>query len=341
VSSTLRSSAIDSSRAVDRPKVVGSTCVRIVDSSEGEISTVSHFDSLSSSVLTYGTQKGVVHAWDLRCGEEPFRLIHGPELGHLTSTALGGDRHWIVSGTSRGYVTLWDVRFQLPVKLWQHPSGSPISRLATSVVAPPQRWGTKLSENRSRPFVFVASGRNECAMFDAMTGRCFECFRTVPLFNGELNGSIEPIADLIDVPLALKGGRNLCSTETNHVAAFSHAMPVTTRVNCMVGSIGQSQSFLITGDSDANVRFWDFASASKCFTVCGPSLSQRPSYERIDLEDFRRLMLCRIPNFAGSRQAAGVSKVGHHHTDAVTDVKIIDNRWVITCSRDSTIRVWR
>lgn len=341
MSSMTRSSAIDSSRTADRPKVVGSTCVRIVDSSEGEVSTVSHFNSLSSSVLTYGTQKGIVHAWDLRCGEEPFRLIHGPELGHLTSTALGGDRHWIVSGTSRGYVTLWDVRFQVPVKLWQHPSGSPIARLATSVVAPPQRWGAKANESRSRPFVFVAAGRNECSMFDAMTGRCFECFKTVPLLNGELNGWTGGIADLIDVPLSADGGRSLCTTETNHVSAFSHAMPIASRVNCMVGSIGQSQSFLITGDSDANIRFWDFASTSKCFTVCGPSLLQRPSYERIDFEDFRRLMLCRVPNFAGSRQAASTSKAGHYHSDAVTDLKIIDNRRLITCSRDCTIRVWR
>jgi phosphoinositide-3-kinase, regulatory subunit 4 len=341
MSPTLRTAAIESSRPLDRSKVVGSTCVRIVDTSEGEVSTVNHFNSLSSSVLTYGTQKGIVHAWDLRCGEEPFRLAHGPELGHLTSTALGGDRHWVVSGTSRGYVTLWDVRFQQPVKVWQHPSGNSIARLATSVVAPPQKWGAKMNESRSRPFVFVAAGRNECSMFDAMTGKCFECFRTVPILNGELNGSIEAIADLVDVPLSAKGGRNLCAIETNHVSSLSHAMPIASRVNCLVGSIGQNQSFLITGDSDANIRFWDFASTSKCFTVCGPSLLQRPSFERIDFEDFRRLMLCRVPNFAGNRQAASVAKAGHCHSDAVTDLKIIENRWLITCSRDCTIRIWR
>ena len=27
----------------------------------------------------------------------------------------------MVTGSSRGFLTLWDVRFQLPVHTWQHP----------------------------------------------------------------------------------------------------------------------------------------------------------------------------------------------------------------------------
>ena len=33
----------------------------------------------------------------------------------------GGGGHWVVTGSSRGFLTLWDVRFQLPVHTWQHP----------------------------------------------------------------------------------------------------------------------------------------------------------------------------------------------------------------------------
>lgn len=32
----------------------------------------------------------------------------------------GGD-NWLLTGSSRGHLTLWDMRFQLPINSWQHP----------------------------------------------------------------------------------------------------------------------------------------------------------------------------------------------------------------------------
>ena len=82
-------------------------------------------------MLMCGTQGGVVHAWDLRSSTEPYALKLRPELGFLSSMAMGTDRNWMVCGTSRGFIGLWDVRYQTLVKLWHHSSSSPIHRLAT------------------------------------------------------------------------------------------------------------------------------------------------------------------------------------------------------------------
>ena len=37
---------------------------------------------------------------------------------------------WLLTATSRGYLTLWDMRFQIPLTQWQHPSKAPIDALA-------------------------------------------------------------------------------------------------------------------------------------------------------------------------------------------------------------------
>jgi hypothetical protein len=65
-------------------------------------------------------------------------------------------------------------------------------------------------------------------------------------------------------------------------------------MNAMVGSMGgHDQNFLITGSSDAYIRYWDFSSPSKCYTVNGQFGSQhRPNYERVDFQS-NRLLVCR------------------------------------------------
>lgn len=45
--------------------------------------------------------------------QEPWALRAHPELGFLTVIALGTEKTWLVVGTSRGFVMLWDLRFQV------------------------------------------------------------------------------------------------------------------------------------------------------------------------------------------------------------------------------------
>lgn len=94
---------------------------------------------------------GRIHCWDLRTDTEAWVLQvseplipvagesvnHGAagtklvacrlvyissqvpvELGFLTSMAVGTERQsWLCAGTNRGYILLWDLRFQLLVKV--------------------------------------------------------------------------------------------------------------------------------------------------------------------------------------------------------------------------------
>jgi phosphoinositide-3-kinase regulatory subunit 4 len=326
-------------------RAIGSSEVRQINPSEGEILAVTHFTGISSSVVIFATQKGAIHSWDLRCAQEPFMLSHSPALGHLTSMALGNDRQWLVAGTNKGYLALWDVRFQNAAKLWRHNSGEKIHRTATSFVPPPQNWTTRTTNVEARPFVFMGTGANECAMFDLISGSCGECFRTISTDSKLQN---EELPALIDVPIAARvGSATLVASGPQFQSPTVASYP---SINCMVGSVGgNNQSFLLTGGSDRRIRFWDFGAPSRCYTVAGENSSAtRPSYERVDFEGPRRLMVCRQPPTPALRETGrmanyayhGLRKPENHHTDSVMDLKIIDNG-LISCSRDCTVKVWR
>lgn len=334
---------------LNHSKVVGSSNVRKVDAKEGEVLALSHFNTISASLLAFATQSGAVHSWDLRCSKEPFVFKHTPDFGLLTSMSIGSDRQYIVTGTSRGYLALWDVRFQQPVKVWQHSRRAPIHRLATSFVPPPQMWTSRVNESEARPFLFVASGPNETGMFDMKTGSCMECFRSFSSNSLDLQSELGLLPTLNNIDISRRSsGESLginCQRlrDTEFVSSKGS-------IHCMVGSIGAShQSFLVTGGSDCRIRFWDFSDPSKCFTLAGQEQGQnRPYFERIDLGEGKgRLIACRdaesgpAPSHMSRKLHQGVKRPDHHHTDSIQDLKIIDGCSLISCSRDSTIKMWR
>mmetsp|Transcript_21357 Transcript_21357/g.59171 ORF Transcript_21357/g.59171 Transcript_21357/m.59171 type:complete len:1292 (-) Transcript_21357:4085-7960(-) len=322
----------------ERSRVVGASSIREVDPAEGEVLAVSHFSSVSSSVVAYATQKGTVRTWDLRSSEEPLSLPHGPKLGHLSSMALGGDRNWIVTGTSRGFIALWDVRFQQPFKLWRHNRGEKINRLAASFVPPPQTWGTaNAAPSGSRPYVFVGSPSNECSMFDVVNGSCVQCFRSVPGVDTLRGG--ESMPSLIDVSGRTRLRNGVLSVHDEGFAVPRKSFSPT--MNCMVGSIQSGNSFLLTGASDGCVRFWDFVSPARCYIVSGAVSNShpRPTYERIDF-DTRRLILCR--QFSNTSRKLSNGTQGPKKPDfSIEDIKILDKRALVSASRDCTVKVYR
>jgi phosphoinositide-3-kinase regulatory subunit 4 len=336
-----------------RSRVAGSSQIRRLNPSEGEILAVNHYNSTAASVLMFASQKGYVHSWDLRCAVEPFVLKNAQGTGYLTSMALGSDRNWVVTGTSRGFLALWDLRFQQVVKLWKHSRGAPINRLATSFVPPPQSWlGRGGSNAEAKPFIFAASGPNECGMFDIIDGSCRECFRTVDYASRYSDSHLEEIPRLDEVPVSSPSRRKFLSTQQLGTRLGNVIPSSFLSINAMVGSIGPSDnSFLITGGSDSKIRYWDFIVPSKCYVSSElESVQPRPSFERIDYDRSCRLMLCRqtpsptLGEVESSRVPRklfqGLKKPVNHHTDSIQDLKIVKSG-LVSCSRDCTVKLWR
>lgn len=332
-------------------RAVGSTVIRQMNPDEGEILALNHFNTSSASVLTYATQKGYVHSWDLRSASEPFLLQIPNDTGYITSCTVGSDRNWIVTGTSGGYLALWDLRFQQILKLWHHSRSTAIHRLGTSIVPTSQSWTGK-SRSEMRPYLFAAAGPNECAMFDITTGACRECFRTVDYGGRYPSPRVDEIPHLDEISLSPSARRRDIATRSSGGFLTTASSASSPSINAMVGSIGASSySFLLTGGSDGRLRFWDFAVPSKCYVSSGLDGSQpRPSFERIDYPQSCRLMLCRQPpkqhlsEVESSRVPKalfqGLKKPESYHRDSIQDLKVVRSG-LLSCSRDCTVKLWR
>ena len=80
----------------------------------------------------------------------------------------------MVLGTSRGYISLWDLRFQIILRLWKHSSGMPIHKVQPVPLGYAESMDGPTS---SLPYCFVATGKNETAVWNLETGELSQVLR--------------------------------------------------------------------------------------------------------------------------------------------------------------------
>ena len=121
----------------------GIQTVRVIDRSEGRIFDVRNFEpSQASSMLIFATSNGNIHGLDLRlkANEESFVLRNSPRLGFSTSISVDNSSNWIMVGSDLGVYTIWDIRFQIPVRSFRHPCcRTPVHPCAASARPPVPR----------------------------------------------------------------------------------------------------------------------------------------------------------------------------------------------------------
>ena len=86
----------------------------------------------NANLLVYATQGGAIHCHDSRSPTEAWACGQKEAMGLTTGLVVGSGSEWLASASSRGFVNLWDMRFQLKVDSWRHPSGSPIYAMAAA-----------------------------------------------------------------------------------------------------------------------------------------------------------------------------------------------------------------
>lgn len=145
---------------------------------EGAVLAVEHANTITESLLMYGTEAGNCRGWDLRAEKEPFALKLPDYCGSITKIHMGPIPSCLVVGTNRGFVVIFDLRFQIAIQVWRHSSKNRITELYTQeagTVLPP--YGA-YSHPESGPLVFVAAaGTNEVSAFDMYTAETREVFR--------------------------------------------------------------------------------------------------------------------------------------------------------------------
>eukprot|EP00884_Botryococcus_braunii_P002633 jgi/Botrbrau1/12370/Bobra.0239s0019.1 len=246
--------------------IVGS---KQADPKEGAVLQMAYWAGL----LLYVTQRGGVHAWDLRAPRDAWRLPCRPNLGQLDHLVCDpGGPNWLVTGSSLGCLTLWDARFQLNVFSWDHPLRGPIGAMAP-VVAP----ATRLMINGkcpSCPLVYVAAGgNNEVGLWDVEQGRCHQVLRSHAL--GQSEGWMGNLPEALKKPQSLAVDPTDPESLSRHLHVTSFLKPPA-RQGAVRSLLTTGGGMVITGADDCCIRLLGNSVERDNHVLSGPPLQPNP-----------------------------------------------------------------
>eukprot|EP00741_Cyanophora_paradoxa_P011464 tig00020560_g11075.t1 len=312
-------------------------------------------------LLAASQRSGAAVAMDLRARPErpAWSLPVAPSDGFLTAALADVSGRWLLGGTHRGALLLWDLRFAVPVRSWRHPARS---RIHSLLLYPSSSWGPAARDGAAgarggAPRVCVAAGRNEVSVYPLDAGEAVRVFQAScparPLGAPE-PPSPSPSADPSAGADGVAGADLNGAIEELGSAGALRAEPSIRAQLCAP----DGWSGLVTAGSDGRVRWWDLAGTDS-YVICGPPAAgaaagagpERFSYVH---ETVNGVAYCREvapptpaaaapPSASQPERSARVPAAPAHHGDAVLDVRFAasPSRVLLSASRDGAIKVWK
>ncbi|KOM54175.1 hypothetical protein LR48_Vigan10g006700 [Vigna angularis] len=293
--------------------------------------------------IMYSTQNCGIHLWDTRSNSNAWTLRAAPEEGYASSLASGPCGNWFVSGSSRGVITLWDLRFLIPVNSWQYSLACPIEKMC--LFLPPSN--ASLS-SAARPLVYVAAGCNEVSLWNAENGSCHQVLR---MFNYESD------AEMSDLPWALARPSSKPTSQSDPrrnvhrkygVDELNEPPPRLPGIRSLLPLPGGD---LLTGGTDLKIRRWDHYSPDRSYCICGPSLKgignddfyeTKSSFGVQVVQETKRRPLTIKLTAKAILAVAATDSAGCHHDSIVSLASIkLNQRLLLSSGRDGAIKVWK
>lgn len=296
----------------------------------------------SKSILMFATTKGNIYALDLLTMELIWKLKNANSHGVITAMTMDPLNTWLLVGTMRGILTMYDLRFQIPLRSWLHPSKSRISALMFD--------DDQRTENKH---VIIAAGRNEISVWDIVSLQCLEVFAVK-------SGDEKTTGVMLEAYKALEAPSDtdiLVNSFTNNESnlAENSIRAIASPSDC---------KFMITGGTDRKIRFWDTARVENSGVILGLDIDEpKPRYSMNTLEnmkfhfEFSHANRNQSNAYLGSRStgfntSSGVGNNNNviaqqqylmrNHTDAITDVILVTETaypLIISADRDGIIKV--
>lgn len=100
--------ALQDSRQMDMSKNAGQL-------EDGPVVDIQHLQHGSNSLIVYATIYGSIICWDLRMPGDAWKVKIPLRSGVITTLCADPTSSWMVSGTSGGKQSVWDLRFTMPL----------------------------------------------------------------------------------------------------------------------------------------------------------------------------------------------------------------------------------
>jgi len=122
-------------------------------------------------ILYFVTSLSEIIALDIRSMDMIFKFEENPSHGNITCFSISKDDSWLVVGSSKGVLSLWDLRFQLHLKSWKFRPGYAIRKVVTCTD------DYQLNRKKSRYVTVIGgTGDSDATIWDVSTGACREAF---------------------------------------------------------------------------------------------------------------------------------------------------------------------
>ncbi|XP_020111935.1 probable serine/threonine-protein kinase vps15 isoform X2 [Ananas comosus] len=333
-------------------RYTGVADVKKKDIGEGAILSLlncSTNDSFVSQTVLFSTQHCAIHLWDTRAKTEAWNFKALPDEGYISSLVMGQCGNWFVSGSSRGVLTLWDLRFLLPVNSWQYSTTCPVEKLCLLI---PSSNSLSLM---AQPLVYVAAGCNEVSLWNAENGSCHQVFRTAGSGNEAEISNVPRALVRPTTKLSAKQDVKRINSSKYRIDELNEPSPRLPGIRSLLPLPGGD---LLTGGPDLRIRYWDHTSPTQSYCVCGPSiveigtgdLKEKEQDKSYDVKSSFGVQVVQelnkwplSANLQKNLLAMAAADSAGCHRDSVLSLASVklNQRMLISSSRDGAIKVWK
>ncbi|KAG0468630.1 hypothetical protein HPP92_017958 [Vanilla planifolia] len=315
------------------------------DDGEGAILSLLNCSSLDSNIchsVLYSTQFCGIHLRDTRTDSVAWTFRASTEEGHISSLVMGQCGNWFVSGSSRGVLTLWDLRFLLPVNSWHYSTVCPVEKMCLFLPS------SHSVPAMARPLFYVSAGSNEVSLWNAETGSCHQVFRVASMeCNVEMSSVPRALVRLSSKPSS-KQDKKWNSNSKYRIDELNEApsrLPGTRSLLPLPGGD------LLTGGTDLKIRYWDHARPERSYTICGPSAVGVGNDDRYEIkssfgvqvvQETNRRSASTKPGQKDLLALAATDSAGCHRDSVLSLASVkLNQRLLISSGRDGAIKVWK
>ncbi|KAF9114046.1 Serine/threonine-protein kinase [Mortierella sp. AM989] len=302
-----------------------------IDASRGIIERIkAAMQKESQSLLVYATNRGNIRALELGTMIPAWNMKNNISHGVITAMVIDPLKAWLMVGTNRGVLTLWDLRFMIAIRSWVHPSKSRISRLVIHPEPHPPSRGGK---------VIIASGKNEVSVWDIEHIECREVFG---VRNADEKKALS--FDAFKATEPLSGSellRNSFTSNDSNVSADQSVHAVIFPAEC---------EYMITGGADRKMRYWDTGRVEISYVISGNDAQDPPPkyttrrFEGLPVHYEVTPLAGVKPRNSGRSNVITVQQqqLLRNHLDAIMDIAFTEypSMMLISGDRDGVIKVF-